>query len=342
MNIKKAKFDNINDLISLWHGCGLSRPWNDPTSDIMLAFNAKECEIFIGEINSNIMASAMCGFDGHRGWIYYVAVDEKHRKLGYSKQMVAAAEQYLKSHGYPKIQLMIRNDNINVQDIYAKLVYKKEDCVLMSKWLKPPSAEHKYNADTNLNVVITYLKLTNRHMDNEFELPAGMNNAILTHVSNMDVGFFRYLYNNVGEKYLWWEKRIISDQELFKYINRNGMEFHILNIGGMPAGFIELYFDPVIKDTAEISCFGLLPNFIGKKIGSYLLNKAINICWEHNNKPQKILLETCTLDHPMALLNYQKSGFKIFDKKSITIKDPRSRGIIPRDIILAQPEANIE
>lgn len=98
---------DIPGAIALWQACDQLRPWNDPRADIAQARNSGSAQFFVGKIGRDIVASTLAGDDGHRGWLYYVSVHPNHRGLGFGRQIVAAAENWLKSRGVAKTQLMI-------------------------------------------------------------------------------------------------------------------------------------------------------------------------------------------------------------------------------------------
>lgn len=137
------------------------------------------------------------------------------------------------------------------------------------------------------------------------------------------VSFYRFLYHNVGEKYLWWERRAISDAELSEIITAENVEVFVFYVEGTPAGYYELVtYDE--KNEVDIGYFGLLPEFVGRKLGAYLLRVAIDDAW--SRKPNRVTVNTCTLDHPSALPNYQRAGFIPYDQDTFEIEDPRLAG----------------
>src|SRR5690606_26443880 len=102
--------DDTEQTVALWQACGLTRPWNDPHKDIERKLQ-QEPELFIvAEHNGRLLGSVMAGYDGHRGWIYYLSVLPQYQSQGLGKSLVLQAEQRLHSKGCPKIQLMIRQD----------------------------------------------------------------------------------------------------------------------------------------------------------------------------------------------------------------------------------------
>ncbi len=121
--------------VALWQACGLTRPWNDPHRDIERKLQ-QEPELFIvAEHNGQLMGSVMAGYDGHRGWIYYLSVLPQYQSQGLGKSLVLQAEQKLRSKGCPKIQLMIRHENSGVQDFYRTLGYEQAEVVVLGKRL---------------------------------------------------------------------------------------------------------------------------------------------------------------------------------------------------------------
>ncbi len=126
---------DVADVIALWQRCGLTRPWNDPASDIALARKGENAAMLAGRDNSGIVASVLVGHDGHRGWVYYVAVDPDCRHKGYGRVIMDAAEQWLRRRGIEKLQLMVRPDNSQVQAFYQSLGYLEQERIIYAKWL---------------------------------------------------------------------------------------------------------------------------------------------------------------------------------------------------------------
>ena len=126
---------DIAAVIALWQRCGLTRPWNDPAADIALARKSPNAAVLAGRHGSAIVASALVGHDGHRGWVYYVAVDPDHRYKGYGGIVMAAAEEWLRERGIEKLQLMVRSDNSQVQTFYQSLGYLAQERIVYAKWL---------------------------------------------------------------------------------------------------------------------------------------------------------------------------------------------------------------
>ena len=126
---------DVADVIALWQRCGLTRPWTDPASDIARARKGENAAMLVGRDDSGIVASVLVGHDGHRGWVYYVAVDPDCRHKGYGRVVMDAAEHWLRMRGIEKLQLMVRPDNSQVQAFYQSLGYVEQERVIFAKWL---------------------------------------------------------------------------------------------------------------------------------------------------------------------------------------------------------------
>jgi ribosomal protein S18 acetylase RimI-like enzyme len=126
---------DVADIVALWQACGLTRPWNDPAADIAQARRGSNATVLIGRDDSAIVATVLVGHDGHRGWVYYLAVDPNHRHKGYGRVMMDAAENWLRETGIEKLQLMVRPDNKSVKNFYQSLGYSEQERVIYAKWL---------------------------------------------------------------------------------------------------------------------------------------------------------------------------------------------------------------
>lgn len=135
--IRTITDSDVDAVAALWEACGLTRPWNDPRADITLARQTPSSEIFVGLVDDRIVASAMCGSDGHRGWLYYVAVDPASQGNGHGRAIMVQTEAWLAAQGVPKIELMIRSENTAVQRFYEAIGYNVEPVAVMARWLKP-------------------------------------------------------------------------------------------------------------------------------------------------------------------------------------------------------------
>jgi ribosomal protein S18 acetylase RimI-like enzyme len=126
---------DVTGVIALWQASGLTRPWNDSATDIALARKGANSTILVGRSDGLIVASVLVGHDGHRGWVYYVSVDPDHRAKGYGRDIMTAAEDWLRDRGIAKLQLMVRGDNAQVHAFYESLGYYDQKRVTFAKWL---------------------------------------------------------------------------------------------------------------------------------------------------------------------------------------------------------------
>ena len=126
---------DVPEVIALWERCGSTRSWNDPAGDIALARKDGNATVLLGRSARALLASLLVGHDGHRGWVYYVTVDPDHRFKGYGREIMAAAEDWLRERGIQKLQLMVRGDNPQVHAFYESLGYYDQNRVTFAKWL---------------------------------------------------------------------------------------------------------------------------------------------------------------------------------------------------------------
>lgn len=135
--IRAFRVADTEAVVALWRACALTRPWNDPHRDIERKLEVQP-ELFLVAVVSNvIVGSIMAGYEGHRGWINYLAVDPAFRRQGVAAALVARVEQTLTDMGCPKINLQIRGDNQDVADFYESLGYVADDVLSMGKRLIP-------------------------------------------------------------------------------------------------------------------------------------------------------------------------------------------------------------
>lgn len=336
MDIRPATAGDTEHLVRLWQACNLTRPWNDPAEDIALALGSGAA-ILVGETRGALVASAMAGFDGHRGWLYYVAVRPDLQGHGFGRQIVAAAEAWLLEQGCPKVELIVREGNEPVIAVYRALGYRQEPRALLAKWLKePPAASPDSGPPRLLDVTISYLEMTAPPKRAPVRAPVTSAPLSLQRAVAPTVSFYRYLQHTVGDPWLWWERRAMPDETLAAIVQDEKVEFYVLWCGGVPAGFAELDFRGM-PDVAELAYFGLLPDFIGRGLGPYLLDWAVDCAWNRDPTPGRLTVNTCTLDHPSALGGYQKAGFEIVDRVTKQVEDPVAAGHVPRGVKIQSP-----
>ncbi|MDO5495992.1 MAG: GNAT family acetyltransferase [bacterium] len=135
MDIRELDASHRDSVIALWEACGLTRPWNDPVSDFNRAVTGTSSAVlgaFEGEV---LVGTVMVGDDGHRGWVYYLASAPERHGDGIGRGLMAAAEEWLRDRGVPKVELMVRASNSEVIGFYEHLGYSAEDVVVMARRL---------------------------------------------------------------------------------------------------------------------------------------------------------------------------------------------------------------
>jgi ribosomal protein S18 acetylase RimI-like enzyme len=141
MQIRPFHSSDEAAVISLWQRCDLVRPWNDPSKDIRRKLKLRPDWFLVGCLEGRVVACVMAGYEGHRGWLNYLAVDPEHQRKGYARAMVNEAERLLRAAGCPKINLQIRSSNVGVIEFYRKLGYAVDDVVSMGKRLEHDDRE---------------------------------------------------------------------------------------------------------------------------------------------------------------------------------------------------------
>ncbi|MGH1470269.1 MAG: GNAT family acetyltransferase [Cellvibrionaceae bacterium] len=136
MDIRQFTLLDKDQVISLWEECGLTAPWNDPEKDIQRKMKVNPELFFVVKEESKILGTIMCGYDGHRGWVYYLAVCPQNRKKGIGRKLMSHAEQTLKENGCPKINLQVRNTNSAVLEFYKAIGYQVDEAVGLGKRLE--------------------------------------------------------------------------------------------------------------------------------------------------------------------------------------------------------------
>lgn len=173
---------------------------------------------------------------------------------------------------------------------------------------------------TDVTATITYLEMfsppARRHPP-----PANLQIALMT-ADNIPLHFYRYLYNTIGAAHCWIDRRYLDDRTLSNLVHADHTEVVVLYCGGVPAGYFELAGPP--GDDIELAYFGLMPDFVGRGLGRYLLSCALDRAW--GREPGRVHVQTNTLDHPAALTLYQKAGFVPFAQEERTFSTPEAVG----------------
>ena len=141
MEIREFQPTDEEAVIVLWERCGLVRPWNDPRKDISRKLKVRPDLFLVGVADRKVVATVMAGYDGHRGWINYLAVAPEERRRGRGRTMMREAENRLRSAGCPKINLQIRRANADVIAFYASLGYVQDEVVSMGRRLEVDQVE---------------------------------------------------------------------------------------------------------------------------------------------------------------------------------------------------------
>jgi ribosomal protein S18 acetylase RimI-like enzyme len=137
LHIRSFRPDDEPALIALWQATGLTRPWNDPSKDIARKLRVQPELFLVGELDGELIASAMAGYDGHRGSLYYLAVAPAHQHGGHGRALLAEVEARLRALGCPKLNLQMRMDNAAARTFYERAGYEHEERLDFGKRLEP-------------------------------------------------------------------------------------------------------------------------------------------------------------------------------------------------------------
>ena len=133
--IQTATVQDRDAVIGLWQAAGLTRPWNDPGSDFDLALATPTSSVLLARDGDALVGSVMVGFDGHRGWVYYLATDPARVMGGNGRALMAAAERWLEKLGCTRIRLMVRSDNAAAHGFYSAIGYEEQGVVTFGRTL---------------------------------------------------------------------------------------------------------------------------------------------------------------------------------------------------------------
>ena len=143
MEVRSFSIENEQAVIAIWQKCDLVRPWNNPHLDIQRKLKVNRELFLVGALGVKIIATAMGGYEGHRGWVNYLAVDPAFRKKGFGRQLMAEIEKRLLASGCPKINLQVRMDNTSALEFYSQIGYKDDNVVSLGKRLIVDSEKHE-------------------------------------------------------------------------------------------------------------------------------------------------------------------------------------------------------
>ena len=137
MEIRAFEVADTDAVVALWEACELTRPWNDPRKDIARKVAVDDGLFLVGIVDGAVVATVMAGYDGHRGWMNYLAVDPTTRGNGYGRALVREAEVRLAARGCPKVNLQVRDTNTAALAFYERLGYGVDAAVSMGRRLEP-------------------------------------------------------------------------------------------------------------------------------------------------------------------------------------------------------------
>lgn len=135
--IRDIEDQDIEQVIALWHSAGVARPWNDAGKDISRARESDHSTILLALMQDKVVATALVGEDGYRGWAYYVAVDPHFKGNGLGREIMDAVEEWLRERDIWKLNLLVSNDNDQTLNFYQHLGYSDSNTLCLHKILKP-------------------------------------------------------------------------------------------------------------------------------------------------------------------------------------------------------------
>ena len=207
----------------------------------------------------------------------------------------------------------------------------------MQRWLSPPAENEFPAADSEtLDVVVTHMEMTALPKRRTFAKPRG--SLALLDAKVPPISFYRYLYDAVGAQWLWSDRRALSDDDLEALLTSEAMSLRVLYVDGVPAGFAELDHTALATEGClYLRHIGLLPHFIGRGYGRYLLTWVIDTAWQL--QPSRIETSVRSLDHPHGVALLQQYGFSVVSQEARKITDPRRTGMIAPRMVL--PNRNV-
>ena len=135
MSVADLPADLAEDAVALWRDVGLTRPWNDPVADLRRALAGPSSTVLALTDGGSLLGTAMVGYDGHRGWLYYLAVQPHLQGQGLGRELLRACEQWLRERDVPKLQLMVRTSNAGVRAFYEGLGYADAEVIVLGRRL---------------------------------------------------------------------------------------------------------------------------------------------------------------------------------------------------------------
>jgi GNAT superfamily N-acetyltransferase len=324
LTLRGYRDEDFAAVVELWNACHLLRPHHDPKRELAFVHGATNAELFLAFEEERLAGSIHIGHDGHRAWMYRLGVAPALRRRGIGRALVAHGESWALARRLPKLMLLIRDGNEAVAAFYAGLGYQQEPRLAMSKSFQ---ADDSPAPEAMIEVVITFLEMTEAPTRPTVPQPAGVRLALLR-AEAPPVDFYRFLYEQVGDPWFWYERKQLGDAALTAILADPAVELYVPYVAGAPAGYAEI--DRRSGTEVELAYFGLIPSYIGRGLGWYFLNWAIDTAWTGGTT--RLTVNTCTLDHPKALQTYQRAGFTPFRQEHRRILDPRLSGLTPKDL----------
>ena len=142
MKIRRFKETDREAVVNLWKACDLIRPWNNPEKDIDRKIQFQPDLFFVGTIDTQVVASAMAGYDGHRGSVFYLAISPYCQGQGYGQKLMTYIENALMDLGCPKLNIVVRSSNDRVLRFYNNMAYSTDDVISIGKRLMPDAYKH--------------------------------------------------------------------------------------------------------------------------------------------------------------------------------------------------------
>lgn len=169
-------------------------------------------------------------------------------------------------------------------------------------------------ARRSIETIVTFLEMTAPPAQH-VPAPANLRLALMR-AERPPVHFYRYLYDVIGRRHSWVDRARLTDRELAEAIGGDGIEIFVAYVGGVPGGYFEL--DCRSPEEIWLLYFGVVPDFHGRGLGKWLLSEALGEAWL--KQPQRVRVETCTLDDPRALPLYQRMGFRPYERRHKVIE----------------------
>jgi GNAT superfamily N-acetyltransferase len=329
LTLRGYRDEDFAAVVELWNACHLLRPHHDPKRELAFVHAATNAELFLAFEEEKLAGSIHVGHDAHRAWMYHLGVAPALRRRGIGRALVAHAESWALARALPKLMLLIREENKAVSAFYARLGYGQEPRLVMSKSF---GAKDRPGPDAMIDVVVTHLEMTEAPTRATVPLPAGVRLAVMR-AEGPSTEFYRFLYDQVGDPWFWYERKQMTDKALAAILNDPAVELYLLHVAGAPAGYAEI--DRRQTPEVALAYFGLIPRYTGRGLGWYFLNWAIDTAWTGGTT--RLTVNTCTLDHPKALQIYQRAGFTPLRQEHLQILDPRLTGKTPKDLEPRRP-----